>query len=106
VSRPVLQQLRRYFAHSAHANCIPLQDDYHLLVPDLRGFGWSSHPGDPENSGTIPDNVDDLVCLLEAAGVKQAVCIGHDWGAQICWQAARQRPDLFEAVAGTLPVSY
>ncbi|KAG9092102.1 hypothetical protein FRC06_000235 [Ceratobasidium sp. 370] len=76
------------------------RNDYHLLVPDLRGFGWSSHPGDPEDSGTIPDHVGDLVCLLEAANVKQAVCIGHDWGAQICWQAARQRPDLFEAVVG------
>ncbi|KAG8705818.1 hypothetical protein FRC09_002744 [Ceratobasidium sp. 395] len=76
------------------------REDYHLLVPDLRGFGWSSHPGDPEDSGTIPDHIDDLVCLLEAANVKHAVCVGHDWGAQICWQAARQRPDLFEAVAG------
>ncbi|KAB5591968.1 Alpha/beta fold hydrolase [Ceratobasidium theobromae] len=79
------------------------RDEYRLLVPDLRGFGWSSHPGDPENSGTIQDHVGDLVCLLEAAGVKRAVCVGHDWGAQICWQAARQRPDIFEAVAGTLP---
>ncbi|KAF8604921.1 alpha/beta-hydrolase [Ceratobasidium sp. AG-I] len=76
------------------------RNDYHLLVPDLRGFGWSSHPGDPENSGTIPDIIDDLVCLLEAAAVKKAVCVGHDWGAQVCWQAARSRPDLFEAVAG------
>ncbi|CUA67092.1 hypothetical protein RSOLAG22IIIB_07179 [Rhizoctonia solani] len=75
------------------------RDDYHLLVPDLRGFGWSSHPGDPENSGTIPDHIDDLVCLLKAANVSKAVCVGHDWGAAICWQAARQRPDLFEAVA-------
>ncbi|ELU44130.1 alpha/beta hydrolase family domain-containing protein [Rhizoctonia solani AG-1 IA] len=75
-------------------------DDYHLLVPDLRGFGWSSHTGDPENSGTIPDNVDDLVCLLQAANVSKAVCVGHDWGAAVCWEAARQRPDLFEAVAG------
>lgn len=79
------------------------RNDYHLLIPDLRGFGWSSHPGDPENSGTIPDNVGDLVCLLEAAGVKKAVCIGHDWGSQICWEAARSRPDLFEAVTATLP---
>jgi len=76
------------------------RDDYHLLIPDLRGFGWSSHPGDPEDSGTIQDHIADLTCLLEAANVKQAVCVGHDWGAAVCWQAARSRPDLFEAVAG------
>ena len=30
----------------------------------------------------------------------------HDWGAQVCWEAARQRPDIFNAVSGiVVPVS-
>jgi pimeloyl-ACP methyl ester carboxylesterase len=50
--------------------------------------------------------VGDLVCILENAGVAKAVCVGHDWGAQICYEAARMRPDLFEAVIGAVvPVS-
>jgi pimeloyl-ACP methyl ester carboxylesterase len=50
--------------------------------------------------------VGDLVCILENAGVAKAVCVGHDWGAQVCYEAARMRPELFEAViGGVIPVS-
>ena len=79
---------------------------YHLLVPNQRGFASSSHPGDVEASGTIGDMVGDMVCVLDHAGVQRATCLGHDWGSQVCWEAARMRPDRFEAVAGvTVPVS-
>ncbi|KAJ7886170.1 Alpha/Beta hydrolase protein [Mycena olivaceomarginata] len=62
------------------------KEDYHLVVPDLRGFGESTHPGDVRSSGTIPDM---------HAGISSAVCVGHDWGTQICYEAARMRPDLY-----------
>ncbi|CAG7854202.1 SubName: Full=Uncharacterized protein {ECO:0000313/EMBL:CCA70423.1} [Serendipita indica DSM 11827] len=75
-------------------------DKYHLLVPDLRGFGDSIHPGDVQASGTFSDIVGDLICILQDAGVSKAVCIGHDWGSPICHEAARMRPDLFEGVVG------
>ncbi|KAJ7123197.1 alpha/beta-hydrolase [Mycena epipterygia] len=76
------------------------KEDYHLLVPDLRGFGASGHPDDVRSSGTMPDMVGDLVCILEHAGISSAICVGHDWGAQICYEAARMRPDLFRGVVG------
>ena len=77
--------------------------DYHLIIPDLRGFGASTHPGDVQTSGTMADMVSDLACVLEDARVShEVVCVGHDWGAQICWEAARMRPDLIEAVAGAV----
>lgn len=45
--------------------------------------------------------------MLQDANVTKAVCIGHDWGAQICYEAARMRPDLFEGVVGAvIPVSH
>jgi len=32
------------------------------------------------------------------------VCIGHDWGSSICWEAGRARPDIFSGVVSlTLP---
>jgi len=81
------------------------EKEYHLLVPDQRGFASSTHPGDVEASGTIGDMVGDMVCVLDHAGIQQAICVGHDWGAQVCWEAARMRPDRFEAVVGvTVPV--
>src|SRR6185295_6963321 len=36
---------------------------------------------------------------LDAIEAPTAVIVGHDWGAQIAWQAARLRPDRFRAVA-------
>lgn len=54
-----------------------LQNDYHLIVPDIRGFGSSTHPDDVESSGTMGDIVGDLVCILEDAAVKSAICVGH-----------------------------
>ncbi|PFH49124.1 hypothetical protein AMATHDRAFT_63697 [Amanita thiersii Skay4041] len=74
------------------------QNDYHLIVPDLRGFGQSSHPGNVRSSGTMQDIVSDLVCILEKAGVKKATCMGHDWGSAVCYEAARSRPDIFQGV--------
>ncbi|KAF5322653.1 hypothetical protein D9619_001283 [Psilocybe cf. subviscida] len=76
------------------------KDDYHLIVPDLRGFGESTHPGEPQSSGTMGDMVSDLVCILESANVSSAICMGHDWGSAICYEAARARPDIFTGVVG------
>jgi len=84
-----------------HADTV--QDKYHLIVPDLRGFGASTHPGDEQTSGAFHDLVDDLACIMWNAGVDKATCVGHDWGSQVCWEAARARPDLIEAAAGTIP---
>lgn len=78
--------------------------DYRLIVPDIRGFGASTHPGDVQSSGSFPDLVGDLMCILQQAGVSQAVVIGHDWGSQLAYEAARERPDVFTAVVGiTIP---
>jgi len=80
------------------------QDEYHLIAPDLRGFGASTHPGDVKSSGSMPDLVGDLLCILEHAGVQKAIAVGHDWGTQLAYEAARQRPDVFTAVVGiTIP---
>ena len=37
---------------------------------------------------------------MAALGDKQAVIVGHDWGAPVAWHAALFRPDVFTAVAG------
>ncbi|KAF5371997.1 hypothetical protein D9615_008132 [Tricholomella constricta] len=78
------------------------KDDYHLIIPDLRGFGESEHPGDPRPSGNMGDMADDLGCILEHAGVNSTICLGHDWGSQVCFEAARMRPDVFTAVIGAV----
>ncbi|KAF8838646.1 alpha/beta-hydrolase [Paxillus ammoniavirescens] len=80
------------------------KDEYHLIVIDVRGFGGSTHPSDVQSSSTLADITGDLVCVLEHAYVSSAICLGHDWGAVTCYEAARRRPDVFSAVIGvTVP---
>ncbi|KAK1216740.1 hypothetical protein PQX77_020627 [Marasmius sp. AFHP31] len=80
------------------------KNDYRLIIPDLRGFGDSTHPDDVESSGTMYDHVGDLACILHHAQVPKAkgkaICVGHDWGSAVCYEAGRSRPDLVDAVVG------
>jgi len=72
---------------------------FHVVAPDMRGYGRSSAPSEI-SAYSIFDMVGDMVGLVGALGEKQAVIIGHDWGAPIAWHAALFRPDIFTAVAG------
>jgi pimeloyl-ACP methyl ester carboxylesterase len=72
---------------------------FHVAAPDMRGFGRTSAPADI-NAYSILDSVGDMVALVAALGEKQAVIVGHDWGAPVAWHAALFRPDMFTAVAG------
>ena len=72
---------------------------FHVVAPDMRGFGRTSAPADIE-AYSIFHNVGDMVALVAALGEKQAVIVGHDWGAPVAWHAAMFRPDIFTKVAG------
>jgi pimeloyl-ACP methyl ester carboxylesterase len=71
---------------------------YHVAAPDLRGFGRSEAPRDVE-AYSVLHLVGDMVGLVGALGAREAVIVGHDWGANIAWASALLRPDLFRAVA-------
>ena len=72
---------------------------FHVVAPDMRGFGRTTAPADV-GAYTILDNVGDIVALVAALGEKQAIVVGHDWGAPVAWHAAMFRPDIFTKVAG------
>jgi len=72
---------------------------FHVVAPDMRGFGRSSAPAEI-GAYSIFDNVGDMVALVTALGERQAVIVGHDWGAPVAWHAAMFRPDMFTKVAG------
>ena len=71
---------------------------YRAVAPDMRGYGHTDAPVEI-SSYTILDIVGDMIGLVGALGEKQAVIVGHDWGANIAWHAALFRPDVFPAVA-------
>lgn len=70
---------------------------YHAVAVDMRGYGQSDQP-EAIDQYTLLHLVGDMVGLLDALGVQQAVIAGHDWGAQVAWHAALLRPDRFRAV--------
>jgi pimeloyl-ACP methyl ester carboxylesterase len=65
----------------------------------MRGYGGTDAPQEIERY-TLFDLVGDMVGLVAALGEKEAVIVGHDWGAPVAWHAALWRPDLFRAVVG------
>ena len=71
---------------------------YHAVAPDMRGYGKSDKP-EAIDQYTILHMAGDLVGVLDAYGAKDAVIVGHDWGATIAWHTARLRPDRFRAAA-------
>ena len=71
---------------------------YHAVAPDMRGYGRTEAPREI-SSYTLLDIVGDAIGLVSALGEKQAIIVGHDWGAPIAWHAALFRPDVFPAVA-------
>ncbi|KAK5994760.1 Cytosolic epoxide hydrolase 2-like protein [Cladobotryum mycophilum] len=75
-----------------------LGSEYRLIIPEFRGFGDSEHPDDLYSSNTMPDFVDDISCIMDYAGVHAGVCVGNDFGAQVCWEAGRMRPDRFVGI--------
>lgn len=77
---------------------------YHVVAPDQRGYGGSDKPPRIEQYTQL-HLVGDMVGLLDALGERQAVIVGHDWGAPVAWNAALLRPDRFPAVAA-LSVPY
>jgi len=72
---------------------------FHVVAPDMRGFGRTTAPADV-GAYTIFDTVGDMVALVAALGERTAMIVGHDWGAPVAWHAALFRPDIFTKVAG------
>jgi pimeloyl-ACP methyl ester carboxylesterase len=77
---------------------------YRVCVPDVRGYGGSDCP-EPIEAYDIVQMTDDVVGLCDALDEKQAILIGHDWGAPIVWNTAIRYPERVRAVAG-LSVPY
>jgi pimeloyl-ACP methyl ester carboxylesterase len=71
---------------------------YRVIAPDQRGYGRTDMPDDI-GAYTQLHLVGDLVGMLDALVIDQAVVIGHDWGAPVAWNAAALRPDRFVAMS-------
>jgi pimeloyl-ACP methyl ester carboxylesterase len=72
---------------------------YHVVAPDMRGYGKSDKPEAIDAYNQV-EVVNDIIGLIPALGESQAVVIGHDWGAPTAWATALFHPDKVRAVGG------
>jgi len=77
---------------------------YRVLAPDMRGYGGSTQPPEVEAYDVLTVGR-DIVGLMDAFGEREAILIGHDWGATVVWHLALTHPERVRAVAG-LSVPY
>ena len=64
---------------------------YHVIVPNQRGYGHSSHP-EKTTAYDIEHLSGDLIALLDHYGYDDAIFVGHDWGASVVWGLALLHP--------------
>jgi len=72
---------------------------YRAVAIDQRGYGSSSKFWQ-RDAYRIHPLVNDLVGLVGALGEKEAILMGHDWGAPVVWTAAWLHPKIFKGVLG------
>jgi pimeloyl-ACP methyl ester carboxylesterase len=72
---------------------------YHAVAPDLRGFG-ESDPTPEVKDYSLINHAKDIKALIDHLGEKEAVIIGHDWGANLMWIMPMLYPQTVKAVIG------
>ena len=72
-----------------------LKHHFFVVMPDLRGYGDSSHHlGGPDHSHHSKRAMaSDVVGLLDALGVKAFHLSGHDRGGRVAYRLALDHPD-------------
>ncbi|MBI5824246.1 MAG: alpha/beta fold hydrolase [Chloroflexi bacterium] len=78
-------------------NVVPLlENDFDLIVPDLRGFGESSTVDAPY---TMLDFAHDIAGLLDHLGVEKAAFAGHSMGGYVALAFAKEYPGRVSGLA-------
>jgi pimeloyl-ACP methyl ester carboxylesterase len=61
------------------------------LAPDQRGYSPGARP-EGRTAYVLREVVDDVLALLDAAGLDSAHLVGHDWGGIAAWALAAWHP--------------
>jgi pimeloyl-ACP methyl ester carboxylesterase len=73
-----------------------LENDFDLIVPDLRGFGESSTVDTPY---TMLDFANDIAGLLDFLGIEKAAFAGHSMGGYVALAFAKEYPERVSGLA-------
>lgn len=70
-------------------------EGFTVVMPDLRGFGFSSKPASGYDAATMASDIHRLVSALE---LRDVTVVGHDWGAVFGYVYAATHPDEVSAL--------
>jgi len=71
----------------------PLAEKFHVIAPDLRGFGDSDKPEGLHTKRTVAKDIREL---LRHLGYDRVAIVGHDWGGCVAHFLAMDYTDLSE----------
>lgn len=93
--RPAFLLLHGFPSSSAmFRNLMPLlEDDFHLIAPDMPGFGRTEAPGRDAFSYTFEHLTDVIDGFLDALGVKTFHLYVFDYGAPVGFRLAMRHPE-------------
>ncbi len=74
------------------------QAGFRVWVPDQRGYNLSDKPAGIQ-AYRLDALAQDVIGLIDAAGVDQCFLAGHDWGAVVAWWVATQYPERLKRLA-------
>lgn len=69
-------------------------DRFHVIIPDLRGYGQSDAPPDDATHDAYSKRrtAADIVALMDHLGLPSAQILGHDRGARVAYRLALDNP--------------
>jgi pimeloyl-ACP methyl ester carboxylesterase len=75
-----------------------LADRFHLIAPDLPGFGQTDMPGRDSFSYTFQALTDIIEGFADAVGFDRCALYAFDYGAPVGFRLATRRPDRITAI--------
>ena len=82
-----------------YRNLIPLlADRYHVIAPDLPGFGFSDAPDRKQYHYTFDHLAGTIDAFTDAVGLKRYVIQVFDYGAPVGWRLAVAHPERITAI--------
>ena len=83
--------------HTIWNDVLPLlENDFDLILPDVRGFGESTTVETPY---TMTNIASDLAALLETLGIEKTALAGHSMGGYVALAFAKAFPDKTAGLA-------
>lgn len=83
-----------------------LAERFHVIAPDLPGFGDSSKPSPSRFAYGVEAFAESMADLVAAFGVGRVHVVGHSMGGAVALTLAAQHPELVQRLVVVDPLSY